>query len=73
MTGPITPEEWVAAIADLSRESGKHARLAIAEETLEELSALRRMAGKAQHIIDNHPDPEAVAAAMRILSERTPK
>lgn len=72
MTGPITPEEWVAAIADLSAVSGKHDRVAIAVKTLEELGTLRRMRAAARHIIDNHPEPEAVAAAMRILNERTP-
>jgi hypothetical protein len=72
VTGPITPEEWVAAIADLSRESGKYARVAIAVKTLADLRDLHRMRAAARHIIDNHPEPEAVAAAMRILNERTP-
>lgn len=33
---------------------------------------LERMRRTAQHIIDNHPDPAACAAAQRILNERTP-
>lgn len=72
MTDPITPEEWVGAIADLSAMSGKYDRAALAVKTLEELGTLRRMRITARNIIDNHPEPEAVAAAMRILNERTP-
>lgn len=59
-----------AALADAATlQAERDAAVAGLQELHTSIVAMLR---EARHIVDNHPDPAASAAALRIMNERTP-